>query len=190
MALEGRLLLSEAIPITEAAGDELETAVREHARLIYKVAYSVLRNYHDAEDAAQETFLRLFRYRKHWSQVRDQRAWLAQMAWRVAVSRRKKTPELSLEDSAEALRGLRAAGAAIDEIAAGQQMIALLERLIATLPRDLRDALTLSTVEELTSAEIAAVLSIPEGSVRTRLLRARQFLREKLSAVLEVKHEE
>ena len=61
----------------------------------------------------------------------------------------------------------------------------LLQRLIAGLPEDLRHPLELSTVQELNSAEIAEVLKIPEGSVRTRLFRARKQLKEKLGAVLE-----
>jgi RNA polymerase sigma-70 factor (ECF subfamily) len=63
----------------------------------------------------------------------------------------------------------------------------ILERMIATLPDDLRQTLELSTVQELNSAEIADVLEIPEGSVRTRLMRARKLLKEKLSSLLEVK---
>lgn len=60
--------------------------------------------------------------------------------------------------------------------------------MIATLPEELRHPLELSTVQELNSAEIAEIMNIPEGSVRTRLMRARHRLKEKLSAVLEVKH--
>ena len=78
-------------------------------------------------------------------------------------------------------------GAGADEIAATEQMAVLLGRLIAALPQDLRDAMTLSTVEELTSVEISEVLGIPERSVRTRLFRAREILREKLSNLLERK---
>ena len=71
---------------------------------------------------------------------------------------------------------LRADGAPVDEIAASRQMMSLLERLVSSLPPDLREALILSATEELTSAEISQVLGIPEGSVRTRLLRAREIL--------------
>jgi RNA polymerase sigma-70 factor (ECF subfamily) len=67
-------------------------------------------------------------------------------------------------------------------------MMALLDRLIATLPRDLRDPLTLSMAEEMTSVEIAGILEIPESSVRVRLMRARELLREKLVTLLEKKH--
>lgn len=175
--------------ITEAVHDELEAAVREHAAFVYKVAYSVLRNRQDAEDVAQETFFRFWRSRRKWTEIRDQRSWLARTAWRVALNLRKKPAEVGFEEAAEAVRGLRAQGAGADEIAATEQMMALLSRLIAALPRDLRDVLRLSTVGEMSSLEISDILGIPPASVRTRLMRARENLREKLSALLETRHE-
>ncbi len=181
-------ILSDATPIAEAVAREVEHVVRDHSRFVYKIAYSVLRNRQDAEDATQETFIRFLRYRRRAATVRDRRAWLARAAWRVAIDRRKKLPEISLEEAAKAVSALRAAGAQADEIAANQQMTALLERLIEALPRDFRDVLVLSTVEELSSPEIAGLLGIPKSSVRTRLLRARQILREKFSVLLEGKH--
>jgi RNA polymerase sigma-70 factor (ECF subfamily) len=182
--------VSEAIPIASAVVDDLEALVREHAGFVYRVAYAVLRNRADAEDAAQETFLRVVRQRGRLAAVREPRAWLARIAWRAALDRRRRArPEVSLEDVSAAVRELRAAGAGADEIAADAQMLALLERLIASLPRELREALTLATVEEMSSTEVAVALGIPEASVRTRVFRARQLLREKLAAVLEGKHE-
>jgi RNA polymerase sigma-70 factor (ECF subfamily) len=59
--------------------------------------------------------------------------------------------------------------------------------LIAALPEDLGQTLELSTVQELNSAEIAEVMKIPEGSVRTRLFRTRKQLKEKLAVLLEEK---
>jgi RNA polymerase sigma-70 factor (ECF subfamily) len=63
----------------------------------------------------------------------------------------------------------------------------LVETLIAALPNDLRGPLQLSTVEEMSAGEIAVVVGIPEATVRTRLFRARQVLKEKLAALMEVK---
>jgi RNA polymerase sigma-70 factor (ECF subfamily) len=63
-------------------------------------------------------------------------------------------------------------------------MLRLTETMVATLPSDLRAVLTLSTVEELNSREIAEILGIPEGTVRTRLQRARQTLKEKLTELM------
>jgi RNA polymerase sigma-70 factor (ECF subfamily) len=91
---------------------------------------------------------------------------------------------ISLSEEAEPILALRAAGAGAEEIAATNQMTVILDRLINGLPRDLRQTLELSLAEELTSAEIATVLGIPEVSVRTRLFRARQLLREKMESML------
>jgi len=187
MFVSEQAILSEAPPIADTVDAAVEEAVREHSRALYRIAFSVLRNHHDAEDATQETFVRLLRYGKHnqLASICDLRAWLARVVWRVALDRRRVVPEVSLQEAAEAVSGLRANGAGVDEIAASEQMKLLLGRLIEGLPRPLRDTLTLSLSEELSSSEIAAVLGIPEGSVRERLWRARRMLKEKLFAVQE-----
>src|SRR5579883_1087280 len=96
-AVTGQVLVSEAMALPRTGEDELELSVREHARLVYRIAYSVLRDHHDAEDATQETFLRVLRYRRKLAGVRDPRTWLARIAWRVAIERRKKPADVSLE---------------------------------------------------------------------------------------------
>jgi RNA polymerase sigma-70 factor (ECF subfamily) len=174
----GQVILSESVATTESGRDELEDAVREEGRLVYK----------DAEDVAQETFLRFLRQRKHWAEIRDRRAWLARVAWRAALDRKRLPAGIALEDAAEAVSNLRADGAGADEIAASRQMMSLVERLIGSLPSELREAMMLSTTEELTSAEIAQLLGSQEGAVRNRLFRAREILRQKLAAVLETRH--
>ncbi|MGO8788219.1 MAG: RNA polymerase sigma factor [Terriglobia bacterium] len=185
MAAMGQVILSEALLSADARDREFEVAVREHARHVYRVAQAVLRNHHDAEDAVQETFLRFLRQRKSWSEICNPRAWLAKTAWRVALDRRRQTVAVSLEEAASVVETLCASGASAEDIAAHAQMLALVERLIASLPKELRDPLTLSTVEELTSVEVGEVLGIPEGSVRERVSRARTMLGEKLAALLE-----
>ncbi len=190
MLVPEQATLSEAPPIADTLDYAVEVAVREHSRAVYRIAFSILRNHHDAEDAAQETFVRLLRYgkRNRLASIRDLRAWLARVVWRVALDRQRGVSEVSLEEATAMVSVLRAAGVGADEIAANEQMKLLLAQLIERLPRDLRDTLTLSLSEELSSPEMAAVLGIPEGSVRERLWRARRMLREKLSAVLEGKH--
>src|SRR6478736_6453652 len=106
-AVTGQVLASDAMALVQTEEDPLDLAVREHARLVYRVAYSVLRNHHDAEDATQETFMRVLRYRRKMAGVRDQRTWLARIGWRVAVERRKRTPEVQLEEGGETMTQLR-----------------------------------------------------------------------------------
>jgi len=181
-------LISSQAPATElTVSVEVEDAVRQHARLAYQVAYSALRNRDDAEDATQETFLRLLRYRGRLERARDPRAFIARVAWRVALDRlrrRKRQAEVSLEDISEIVKTMRAHGRSAEEIALSREMQMLLERLVATLPGKLRNVFRLSTVEGMTSREIAPILNIPEASVRTRLFRARKLLQEKVSSLV------
>jgi RNA polymerase sigma-70 factor, ECF subfamily len=90
-----------------------------------------------------------------------------------------------VEGGAELLESLSDGTPAADEQLAERQKQELLQRLIAGLPEDLAQTLELSTVQELNSAEIAEVMKIPEGSVRTRLFRARKQLKEKLTVLVE-----
>lgn len=178
----GQVVLDRDIPSTDAVA-ELESVVREYGRFVYRVAFSVLRNHHDAEDAAQETFVRLLKHSRDLAEVRDRRLWLARIAWRIAVDKKRKTPEHSLDEAAEAGFQFAVPGPGAEHVVIARSMRALLERMVESLPRDLRDVVTLSSVQEMTSAEIAEVLSIPEASVRTRLFRARQMLKQKLLAL-------
>jgi RNA polymerase sigma-70 factor (ECF subfamily) len=196
MDVELQAILNDASAVDKASNRdlgreldrELEVVVRQHARFVYQVAYLLLRNHHDAEDATQETFVRVWRYRNRLPEVLDRKAWLARIAWRVALDRRKNPAEIPLADAAEVVFKLYAAGASAEKIAGDRQMAVLLDQLIATLPGKLRDPILLSLDQELTQAEISRVLKIPESSVRTRLFRARQMLRQKLSKILEGKN--
>lgn len=172
-----------AISLTGTNEDALETAVREHARLAYRIAYSVLRNHHDAEDGTQETFMRVLRYRRKLEGLRNRKTWLVQIAWRVAVEGRKRAHEMPVDaaDVDMATSQLRSQVASAEECTLGREMAALLGSLVSALPLQLRDALELSTVQELASAEIAVVLGTSESAVRSRLFRARQVLKEKLA---------
>jgi RNA polymerase sigma-70 factor (ECF subfamily) len=185
-----QVIVSQAIPVPRAETEdhELEAAVREHARLVYRIAYSVLRNHHDAEDAAQETFLRVLRYRRKLEGVREQRTWLARIAWRTAIERRRKVTEVAFDEVSEAVQQVCSSATPADQALLDAEMSRVLESLMAALPDKLRGPLTLSTLEEMTPADIAEVLSLNEAAVRSRLFRARQILREKLIALLEGKH--
>ncbi|MGA8107819.1 MAG: sigma-70 family RNA polymerase sigma factor [Acidobacteriaceae bacterium] len=165
--------------------DEAEFAglVERQWRFAYKVAWAVLRHAQDAEDAAQEVFLRIFRAQA-WRGLRDERAFVARAAWRAAVDRlrdSKRAParvqngtEIEPESLADRARGP-------EEIVVAADWQAAVHRLIDSLPEELRQTLTLSV--EMNSREIADAMGIAEGTVRTRLMRARAMLREKLSAM-------
>jgi len=193
----GRLATGEAV-LSEAAAasrsqdrsqgrssdDTLEDLVRQHSRLVYRIAYAALRSHHDAEDATQETFLRVLRYSHKLATVEDPKTWLARIAWRVSVERsqhRSRKREIPLDDPEKPVAEVPSSDAPADQAMQGLQVGALLERLIAALPKKLREPLILSAVEEMSPREVAATLGINEAAVRSRVFRARQILRDKMS---------
>ncbi len=191
--LASEAILSEAVTTPhsqdrtqERSRDEaLEDLVRQHSRLVYRIAYAALRSHHDAEDAKQETFLRVLRYSRKLASVENHKTWLARIAWRVAVDRsqqRGRTREIALEDPEKQGVETPSADAPADQAMQGSQVGALLERLITALPEKLRQPLILSAVEEMSPREVAATLGINEAAVRSRVFRARQILKERLAS--------
>jgi RNA polymerase sigma-70 factor, ECF subfamily len=162
----------------------LEALVREHSRLVYRIAYSVLRCHQDAEDATQETFMRVLRYGSKLADVEDSKTWLARIAWRVAVDRRKRrgrTREVALEDPEKPVAQVASIANSADETVRGAQIGTVLEKLIAAMPSKLREPLILSTIQEMSPREVAGTLGINEAAVRSRVFRARKILKEKLA---------
>ncbi|SRR6266568_5234577 len=162
---------------------EFTALVQRQSRFVFRVAYAVLLNSHDAEDAVQETFLKLYRNRG-WQHAENERAFLARVAWRVAVDLRPRTADRragSVEESRAEEIAAEDMGPELAVAAADEQ--SKIHSMIDALPEDLRVPLVLSAFDELNSREIAKIVGIPEGTVRTRLQRARQVLREKWQAM-------
>jgi RNA polymerase sigma-70 factor (ECF subfamily) len=187
----GEAVLNEAAKVPRSqdgsqdrSQDEmLEDLVRQHSRLVYRIAYAALRSHHDAEDATQETFLRVLRYSHKLATVEEPKTWLARIAWRVAVDRsrqRGRKQEIALEDPGNSTEEVRSSDAPVDRAMQSSQESAHLERLIAALPNKLREPLILSAIEEMSPREVAAMLGINEAAVRSRVFRARRILKEKL----------
>jgi RNA polymerase sigma-70 factor, ECF subfamily len=163
--------------------DLLENLVQQHSRLVYRIAYAVLRSHHDAEDATQETFVRVLRYSHKLARVENHKTWLARIAWRVAVDRNRqqgRKREIPLDDPEKPLPEVASSDARADDALHGAHVRDVLERMIAALPEKLRQPLILSTIEEMSPREVAATLGINEAAVRSRIFRARQILRERL----------
>jgi RNA polymerase sigma-70 factor (ECF subfamily) len=150
----------------------------EHGRFLYRVAWSVLRQAEDAEDCVQEALLKLYRG-ESWRQMENERAFLASVVWRLALDRRSARQLAAEEDSALQLADSRPTP---ESAAADDDERQLLREFIGALPEELRDTLRLCVVEELNSREIGELMGVPEGTVRTRLMRARAELRERWAA--------
>jgi len=151
--------------------------VSQYSGTLYRVAYSVLRNASDAEDAVQEAFVRVLRHRDTLDEVRDHRVWMIRIVWNVVLDRKRRMktrPET--DDVAELARVLPAVGLSAEERAAAAQHHAHVLACVEQLPPKERQVLMLSAFEELNSVEIAEVVGITESSVRSRLFRARNLM--------------
>jgi len=180
----GEAILSGVNAIERTNNEAVEALVREHSRLVYRISYAVLRHHHEAEDATQETFVRVLRYGSKLAQVEDPKTWLARIAWRVAVDRsqrNRRTREIALDDPESAVPEPPSSDTTADENMQGSQLESALGKLIAALPPKLREPLVLSAIEELSPKEVAAMMDINEAAVRSRVFRARQILKEKLA---------
>lgn len=168
----------------EQKDEAFASLVYRQSRFVFRVAYSLLRNTHDAEDVVQETFLDLYRSNA-WQNIKDERAFLARAAWRQTVDRIRANPNRQEE---EIVFELPSPCDSPEQTLLYSDSQAAIHRLIDALPEQLRQPLALSSLEELNSREIAAVLGLPEGTVRTRLMRARQMLKQKISAHMEARY--
>jgi RNA polymerase sigma-70 factor (ECF subfamily) len=169
--------VSRAAEFRQAQQDAQSSAdftqlVELHSRLLYRIAFAILRNPADAEDAVQETFLQLHNSGR-LEQVDDPKSYLARIVWRNAVRRSPSRPEpQELPDNLES-------HAPNPEKSSIQlQMESQMHALIDRLPEKLRQPLALSALGDLSQVEIARVLRLPEGTIRRRIHTARQQLRQ------------
>jgi RNA polymerase sigma-70 factor (ECF subfamily) len=159
----------------------LAALVDQYAATLYRVAFSVLRNPSDAEDAVQEAFLRVLRHRDSLDEVRDHRVWLIRIVWNIVLDRKRRAKTRPETDDLEELgRVLPANGLSAEARAAAAQHHAHVLACVEQLPAKERQVLMLSAFEELSSVEIASVLGITESSVRSRLFRARNLMADLL----------
>jgi len=162
---------------------EISALATEHSALLFRVAFSVLRNASDAEDVVQETFLRVLKHQRKLAAIESPRVWLIRIAWNLALDRKRRSHTMPMVEEAEEILRRHASTEATAEVALGaaEDCVRIL-RMMDKLPRKEREMLRLSAIEELETAEIAAVLQTTESSVRSCLFRARQRLRELLEA--------
>jgi RNA polymerase sigma-70 factor (ECF subfamily) len=173
--------------------ERFEEMVARQARFMFQVAFGLLKNRQDAEDAVQEAFLKLYRG-EAWLRMENEKGFLARTVWRVALDHLPKAAERMVDVSEMQLTANGASGVTSranqasrtpEQSAVDEDERAVLRRLIDGLPEDLRRPLVLSSVEEMTSREVAEVMGIPEGTVRTRVMRARAELRRRFVAMQE-----
>ena len=154
---------------------EFNRMVSEHGLVLYRMAYRMIGDQHEAEDLVQEAFRSAWRSRRLFQPGGGERAWLASiLRRRVADHWRRPRPPTVLAGERDIDVGQPAEDPLRDDFTDEMQ------RALARLPQDLRETLLLVVVGELTHQETADLLGIPLGTVLSRVSRARRQLREHL----------
>jgi RNA polymerase sigma-70 factor (ECF subfamily) len=151
--------------------------VAENQRRVFQIAYGVLRNSADAEEVAQEAFLRAYQKFDSLREAEKFRAWVNRIVFRLALNRQRGYRRRLARDTAWQNTETTAM---VDGAKDAEQRVMLerLEREVWRLPEKFRSVVQLSLVEEMDACDVGVVLGIPEGTVRSRLHTARKLLLE------------
>lgn len=156
--------------LTQATFNRL---VADHGSALYRMAYRMVGDRHEAEDIVQETYRSAWTSRRGYQSGHSQRAWLASILRRRVVDRWRR----------HTLPGPAGGDFTVDVEVNGSDPLANeftdeMQHSLNRLPQELRESLLLVVVAELTHQEVANMLEVPLGTVLSRVSRARERLRE------------
>lgn len=164
--------------------EEYENAVNRRLDMVVRLAYTYLKSFAEAEDAAQEVFLRLFKEDISFDSAEAEKAWLIRVTANYCINRRRlawfsRRDHRDIADviSADVVSNIGSDEFACVEMSGSEQ--AVLEAVMS-LPLKYRTAIHLYYYEEYSVKEISQLTGVKESTVRTRLQRGRERLRAAL----------
>jgi len=168
-------LVSRCLRGDETAWEEL---VRVHTRRVYGLCFRFTNSGSEAQDLTQEVFLRVFRTLQSFRAVEGSfGTWLARVTRNLLIDHYRRTRQDRATDSIEeqlpVIEAGTAAGVRPDDAVAGREASEILQATLQKLSPDLREAVILRDLQEMEYREIADVLQIPEGTVKSRINRGR-----------------
>src|SRR5579862_7212631 len=165
--------------------------VQRYQRQVYNLAYRMTGNAEDAGDLVQETFLRAYGALATFRQDASFLTWLYKIASNLCIdqlrSRKSKNSlslEVELEEGREPAADLRTTGP--EEAAVRSSVQDVVQKAVLNLPEKYRAVVVMRHLNDMSVDEIARVLDLPTGTVKTHLFRAREMLRGRLRPVLEM----
>jgi RNA polymerase sigma-70 factor (ECF subfamily) len=163
-----------------STAERFEEFVLPGVEVMLRVARSITRNRHDAEDLVQETMLRAYRSIDRFD-GRHPRAWLLTILRNAEINRhRRRRPSLLTEAQADLPDPPSAGGDTAEDVALLEEFDAAVEAAFDALSPEFREMVEIVDLGGLTYAEAAAVAGVPEGTVMSRLHRARRRMRDSL----------
>lgn len=165
------------------AGDQLafELIMRRYNQRLFRIARSLLRDDHEAEDALQDAYIRAYEKLAQFEHRARFSTWLTRIVVHEALGQRRKRSRVRLVDPHVTEAGPMQSLHTNDDVTADssrQELRQILARAVDSLPEDLRVVFTMRLIEGLDTAETAACLELSESNVKVRLHRARAQLRQ------------
>jgi len=172
------LLVRQCLDGDNQAFDRL---ISRNKRQVFSLIYRMIKNPADAEDLAQESFIKAFRNLASYDPSYPFITWLFKIAHNTTIDflRANKTTILSLDNEESSIQD-ECFDQSLEESIDSLSDKSMIDKALTTLPPTYREILILRHQQELTYAEIADTLDIPEGTVKIRLFRARNLLKGKL----------
>ncbi|OBI99687.1 RNA polymerase sigma factor SigE [Mycobacterium sp. 1165196.3] len=172
--------------VFDATGDKAampswDELVRQHADRVYRLAYRLSGNQHDAEDLTQETFIRVFRSVQNY-QPGTFEGWLHRITTNLFLDMVRRRSRIRMEALPEDYERVPADEPNPEQIYHDSRLGPDLQAALDSLPPEFRAAVVLCDIEGLSYEEIGATLGVKLGTVRSRIHRGRQALRDYLAA--------
>lgn len=162
-----------------------EVLMRRHNQRVYRAARAILRDDAEAEDVMQDAWVRAYAHLADFDGRARFSTWLTRIAVHEALARLRKRRR---QESFDAMGGddeMSTSDPTPEQSASGRELGVLLDGALDALPESFRTVFVLRAIEEMSTAETAACLDIPEDTVKTRLHRARGALQRALLSRLE-----
>ncbi len=185
-------LKNRSHPLPPQGLDEFGTLYRDHVDLVYRYAHRLCGETEAAKDLVQETFLNAYRGLKNFRGDARISTWLYTIASRTCMKMRRKRKgepehELSLDEFVPTSEGefrlqIPTEGLSPEEALENKELRRALDQAINKLPKKYRMVLILCDMEEVSAKEVGTIMSLNERAVKSRLHRARLFVRRELSA--------
>jgi RNA polymerase sigma-70 factor (ECF subfamily) len=179
---ESAIRLESPVSLDPGLEREFEARIADSSTLAFRVALGVLRRREDAEDVAQEAFLRAHR---GFGALRDResfRAWLVRTTFRLALDHQRGRQRRQKREDVVVLE--QPAAASVEDEVARRERAEQVARAVDALPEKLRVVTVLAAIQERDTASVARLLELPEGTVKSRLHLARKALAESLRCLV------
>jgi RNA polymerase sigma-70 factor, ECF subfamily len=173
----------EALMARVAGGDEraFQLLSRRHLPAMLGLARRILGNAAEAEDVAQEAFMRVWTHAPRWQPLAQFRTWLTRVVINLCLDRKRRAPWVELETAGEIVDPAPGAGEKAEDDERERMLAAAIEKL----PIRQRSAIVLTYGDGMSNAQVAEILDTSVSAVETLLVRAKQNLRRALENVID-----